>query len=179
MVGEAGLPEWLEIRQILAAFGETERQAAERYARFVAEGRNLPSPWERLKSQIFLGSDAFALAVHGISYAVSSWRAADVTQGAPAAAILGTLCSPSPGSRRGDRRRLRKRWLHPQGNWRLFPLARLAGKQDPPSTKAKASAHRGKRKELTPCFCAKPSTHCEKSSKTPLTSDRRSFLLAA
>lgn len=63
MVGEADSPEWLEIRQILAAFGETERQAAERYARFVAEGRNLPSPWERLKSQVFLGSDAFVDAM--------------------------------------------------------------------------------------------------------------------
>jgi len=36
MVGETDLPEWLEIRRILTAFSETGRQAAERYARFVA-----------------------------------------------------------------------------------------------------------------------------------------------
>ncbi|MEF8731221.1 MAG: transposase [Candidatus Accumulibacter meliphilus] len=59
MLGEADSPEWLDIRHILAAFGKREGQAAENYARFVADGVGQPSPWERLKSQMFLGSDAF------------------------------------------------------------------------------------------------------------------------
>jgi REP-associated tyrosine transposase len=29
------------------------------YAAFVAEGKNQPGPWEKLKNQIFLGSEAF------------------------------------------------------------------------------------------------------------------------
>jgi hypothetical protein len=29
------------------------------YAAFVAEGQQQPGPWEKLKNQIFLGSDAF------------------------------------------------------------------------------------------------------------------------
>ena len=51
--------EWLETRAILAAFGETESKAIERYAQFVAEGKGQPSPWEHLKNQVFLGSDTF------------------------------------------------------------------------------------------------------------------------
>jgi hypothetical protein len=31
----------------------------ERYREFVAEGKNQPSPWEQLRNQIYLGSDAF------------------------------------------------------------------------------------------------------------------------
>ncbi|CAK0770780.1 transposase [Gammaproteobacteria bacterium] len=59
MVGEVAAPLWLETQPILAAFGETEATAAEHYACFVAEGRDLPSVWERLKHQVFLGSDTF------------------------------------------------------------------------------------------------------------------------
>jgi REP element-mobilizing transposase RayT len=59
MIGEVQPPEWLETRAILAAFGETESKAIERYARFVAEGKGQPSPWEHLKNQVFLGSDTF------------------------------------------------------------------------------------------------------------------------
>ena len=59
IIGEAKPPEWLETRAILAAFGETEAKAVERYAQFVAEGKGQPSPWEHLKNQVFLGSDTF------------------------------------------------------------------------------------------------------------------------
>jgi len=59
MIGEEAAPEWLETRWILASFGEMEAEAVEGYARFVAQGRGQPSPWEHLKHQVFLGSDAF------------------------------------------------------------------------------------------------------------------------
>ncbi len=35
------------------------------YRRFVAEGKGQPSPWEQLKQQVFLGSDAFVDAMQG------------------------------------------------------------------------------------------------------------------
>jgi len=60
MIGEAAAPDWLETRWVLSAFGETESEAVARYTQFVAEGEGRPSPWEQLKRQVFLGSDAFA-----------------------------------------------------------------------------------------------------------------------
>ena len=59
MVGEMPAPEWLETRWILAAFGRTESEAAAEYARFVADGKGQPSPWDHLRNQVFLGSESF------------------------------------------------------------------------------------------------------------------------
>jgi len=63
MTGEDGAPEWLETRAILAAFGQTEAQAVEGYQSFIAAGKGQPSPWEHLKQQVYLGSDAFVEAM--------------------------------------------------------------------------------------------------------------------
>jgi len=52
-------PDWLEIDWILAAFAERKQEAQTAYRRFVADGKNQHSPWEELKNQIYLGSDAF------------------------------------------------------------------------------------------------------------------------
>jgi REP element-mobilizing transposase RayT len=59
MTGEDAAPEWLETRTILAAFGATEAEATDGYRSFVAAGKGQPSPWEHVKQQVFLGSDAF------------------------------------------------------------------------------------------------------------------------
>jgi putative transposase len=59
MISAPAVPEWLETRAILAAFGETESDAVAHYVRFVRDGKGQPSPWEQLKHQVFLGSDAF------------------------------------------------------------------------------------------------------------------------
>lgn len=59
MIGEATVPDWLETRWVLSAFGETEAEAVERYMPFVAQGKGQPSPWKQLKHQVFLGSDVF------------------------------------------------------------------------------------------------------------------------
>jgi hypothetical protein len=40
-------------------FGGTEPEVVANYRRYVAEGKTLHSPWELLKHQVFLGSDAF------------------------------------------------------------------------------------------------------------------------
>jgi REP element-mobilizing transposase RayT len=64
MTGDAQPPEWLETRAILAAFGEPESKAIDGYARFIADGKDQPSPWEHLKHQVFLGSDTFVESMH-------------------------------------------------------------------------------------------------------------------
>jgi putative transposase len=57
--GMTPVPVWLETDWILAAFAERLQEAQCAYGRFVAEGKNQPSPWEELKNQIFLGSETF------------------------------------------------------------------------------------------------------------------------
>lgn len=50
---------WLNAEWLLGGFAKRRKTACERYRRFVEEGRGQPSPWEQLKNQVFLGSDAF------------------------------------------------------------------------------------------------------------------------
>jgi REP-associated tyrosine transposase len=50
---------WLTTDWILSAFGKMKKVSQERYRSFVREGKNQPSPWERLTNQIYLGSDEF------------------------------------------------------------------------------------------------------------------------
>jgi hypothetical protein len=52
-------PEWLAVDTLLSAFGQRRAQAVAAYRAFVAAGKNQPSPWAKLKNQIYLGSDAF------------------------------------------------------------------------------------------------------------------------
>ena len=61
--GMTPAPPWLESDRILAEFGRRKKDAREKYRRFVGEGKNQPSPWENLKNQIYLGSDAFVAAM--------------------------------------------------------------------------------------------------------------------
>jgi|TARA_R110002050_G_scaffold55818_1_gene125548 REP-associated tyrosine transposase len=58
-VGRQALPEGVSPDWILAAFGESRATAIKGYKQFVSEGANQPSPWEELKNQVYLGSDAF------------------------------------------------------------------------------------------------------------------------
>lgn len=44
-------------------FGEKRGEAEAAYRRFVVEGRNQPSPWERRNNQVYLGSEAFVKAM--------------------------------------------------------------------------------------------------------------------
>ena len=63
--GMAAIPNWLETAWVLAAFAEGIPEGQSAYRRFVAEGKKRPSPWEDLKNQIFLGSDAFVDEMQG------------------------------------------------------------------------------------------------------------------
>jgi len=64
--GTAGLietPPFLTTNWILGGFGDDWLSAQTAYRRFVSEGKGQPSPWERLKNQIYLGSDEFVEAM--------------------------------------------------------------------------------------------------------------------
>ena len=64
--GTAGLtqaPEFLTTDWILGGFGDNRQSAQKAYRQYVSEGKGQPSPWERLKNQIYLGSDEFVEAM--------------------------------------------------------------------------------------------------------------------
>lgn len=50
---------WLNVDWLLSGFARRRKTACEHYQRFVEEGKGQPSPWEKLKNQVFLGDDAF------------------------------------------------------------------------------------------------------------------------
>lgn len=57
--GQIKGPKWLDIRSVLELFGTEPKVASQRYRRFVSEGKGVSSPWQSVKGQIFLGSEAF------------------------------------------------------------------------------------------------------------------------
>lgn len=58
-VGAVASPAWLTTDWILGQFAKTRQAAQRRYAQFIAEGKNLLSPWVELRGQVLLGSEAF------------------------------------------------------------------------------------------------------------------------
>jgi len=52
-------PPWLYTEEILSAFSENKKQAILRYRAFISEDKHPVSPWQKLKKQIYLGSDDF------------------------------------------------------------------------------------------------------------------------
>ena len=59
MTGKDVVQPWLEIDWILGQFSKQRKRAVEKYVNFVREGGSLPSIWEHLQNQIFLGSEKF------------------------------------------------------------------------------------------------------------------------
>lgn len=59
MVGEVIAPPWLAVDALLRAFGRTRREARMKCIDFVRAGVGLPSLWENLTGQIYLGGEAF------------------------------------------------------------------------------------------------------------------------
>jgi putative transposase len=57
--GKEEAPDWLTTESILAAFAKRKSTAQTKYQEFVAQGHGQPSPWEHLKSQVFLGTESF------------------------------------------------------------------------------------------------------------------------
>lgn len=56
--GGSGLP-WLHAKWILDQFNPNSEQAKREYRKYIAEGTDKPCPWEKLRGQIYLGSDKF------------------------------------------------------------------------------------------------------------------------
>lgn len=59
MVGATEAPEWLVTDWLLGQFGQVRARAVQKYMDFVREGVGLPSIWQHLEGQIYLGSEAF------------------------------------------------------------------------------------------------------------------------
>jgi putative transposase len=59
MIGEVIAPKWLECTWILGQLGNNRSEAILHYIDFVRAGIGLPSIWEGLQGQIFLGSSRF------------------------------------------------------------------------------------------------------------------------
>jgi putative transposase len=57
--GGAKKPVFLEVEWVLSQFGRRREEAKKAYRRYVGEGRQGESPWERLKGQILLGTEEF------------------------------------------------------------------------------------------------------------------------
>ena len=57
--GQGDAPVWLQTDWLLAQFGQRRSTAIIKYVTFVHEGAGLPSVWNELRGQIYLGSDAF------------------------------------------------------------------------------------------------------------------------
>ncbi|HSL06064.1 MAG TPA: transposase [Nitrospiraceae bacterium] len=59
MLGLAPVPPVLDTEWILDQFAGTRATARRRYAKFVHDGIGVPGPWEEVKGQVLLGSEAF------------------------------------------------------------------------------------------------------------------------
>ena len=57
--GQTTRPSWLQCDFILSLFSTQRSRAVAKYISFVQGGKGLPCVWDKLKGQIYLGSDAF------------------------------------------------------------------------------------------------------------------------
>ncbi len=67
MVGTDVVPSWLQTDWILGQFSPQRGRAIKRYIEFVREGVGLPSLWESLRGQVFLGGDDFLKRMQKLS----------------------------------------------------------------------------------------------------------------
>jgi REP element-mobilizing transposase RayT len=66
-VGEAVPPPWLQTDWILGQLALSRSNAVRQYIHFVRAGVGLPSVWEGLRGQVYLGSEAFLLRMQALS----------------------------------------------------------------------------------------------------------------
>ena len=59
MTGAQPAPVWLHTDWLLAQFSSQRTRAVKKYIEFVRQGVGLPTVWENLRGQVFLGDDAF------------------------------------------------------------------------------------------------------------------------
>ncbi|AGA31755.1 putative transposase [Thioalkalivibrio nitratireducens DSM 14787] len=63
-IGAAPRPAWLTTDALLSAFGRQRKRAQAHYQAFVADGIGT-NPWDGLRSQIYLGDEAFVESMQG------------------------------------------------------------------------------------------------------------------
>ncbi|MGG7056467.1 hypothetical protein [Nitrosomonas sp. ANs5] len=59
MIGKSSRPEWLQTDGMLSQFGKQRKWAVAAYRDFVRAGVGLPSVWNDLRGQIYLGKEEF------------------------------------------------------------------------------------------------------------------------
>lgn len=59
MIGQSSSPPWLMTDWLLGQFGTDRQQAITRHIDFIRAGVGLPTLWEKLQNQIYLGSEQF------------------------------------------------------------------------------------------------------------------------
>ena len=59
MIGKSSCPEWLQTDWMLGQFGQQWKRAVAAYVDFVRAGVGLPSVWDDLRGQIYLGKEEF------------------------------------------------------------------------------------------------------------------------
>ncbi len=59
LIGTAPSPGWLAVDLVLSPFATRQSVARRRFIQFVAEGKNQPRIWEKLRQQIYLGDERF------------------------------------------------------------------------------------------------------------------------
>jgi len=59
MLGVAPVPPAIATEWVLDQFASIRATARRRYAKFVHDGIGAPSPWDKIKGQVLLGSEAF------------------------------------------------------------------------------------------------------------------------
>ena len=59
MIGNSNCPEWLQTNWVLSQFGKKRKKTIKGYVNFVRVGVGLPSVWDSLRGQIYLGSETF------------------------------------------------------------------------------------------------------------------------
>ena len=64
--GQAAKPDWLQTDFLLSQFTTQRSRAIAKYIGFAHPGKGLPSVWERLQGQVYLGSAAFILTMQGL-----------------------------------------------------------------------------------------------------------------
>lgn len=71
MVGAVDAPPWLITDWTLGQFGQGRALAIAKYVDFVRAGTGLPSIWDKLEGQIYLGSEAFVERMRQLGHAAS------------------------------------------------------------------------------------------------------------
>lgn len=70
MMGQEPTPSWLQTDWVLGQFAQDRAEAIVRYRDFVRAGVGLPSLWDKLRGQIYLGSDDFLAKLQSLNGAL-------------------------------------------------------------------------------------------------------------